>query len=56
MEKNMKKQKPKKYNAVNTNDGNETFEVEAYTVAEAQYKALEELGWFISEGDAERDE
>ena len=41
----------KQYMIVNDNDGNDSFYVEAETDAEAAHKALEELGWWVAEGE-----
>ena len=39
------------YLVVNTNDGNDSFTVEADDSTDASTKALEELGWYIAEED-----
>jgi len=44
-----------KYKVISSNDGNINFEVEADSPDDAAYKALEALGWFISELDAKKD-
>ena len=36
---------------VNDFDGNDSFYVEAKSANEAAHKALEELGWWVSEGE-----
>lgn len=45
------KNKTYKFQIINNNDGNDTFEVEAQTYDEAAHKALEELGWWVAEND-----
>ena len=44
-----KKVKNRNFTVINDADPNETFEVSAKDVNEAQYLALTELGWWISE-------
>lgn len=41
----------KEYSIINSNDGNDTFTVEAQDGNEAAFKALDELGWMVSEGE-----
>ena len=41
----------KRYIVSNDNDGNEHFTVEADNTEDALYKALEELGWRVTEDE-----
>ena len=41
----------KTYLIVNDFDGNDSFEVQAENGNDAAHKALEELGWWVSEGE-----
>lgn len=43
--------KLKEYLIVNDFDGNDSFTVKAKDLQEAYYKALEELGWWVSKSD-----
>ena len=46
----------KKYLVVNTEDGNDVFEVETNNAHDAAIMALEEVGWYISETPTEEEE
>ena len=53
MNKNKKSKvaKNKLFTIVNDHDGNESYSIVAKDASDAAHKALEELGWFVSDGE-----
>ncbi|MFZ9472494.1 MAG: hypothetical protein ACO26H_02235 [Sediminibacterium sp.] len=44
------------YLIVNDYDGNDSFEIEASSPAQAAHLALQELGWWVAEAEESEDE
>ena len=44
------------FRIINSNDGNNVFEIEADSVDDAAHKALNEVGWYVSTSKPKKDD